>query len=811
MHTALKAQILGVILCANLSGLAAQDLYDTSQVKTIQITAPSNWRTLMANNYASQALIKVDVTIDGKTYREVGARHRGFSTYRFLPTGKTDKRPWKLLFDEYVNGQEVQGYRTLNLNNNIWDPSMMREVVGYEFMRRYIRAPKCCFVQVKVNNEDLGIFTNTQQINKDFLDEHFRDDSGNRYRGDRPSTSTNYNETALTWLGTSVSRYQAAYELKTENGPHTPWVKLVQLCDVLNNTSVGQLPSVLPREVDIDNALRFIAVANMTAWLDSYLGRTCKNFYIYEDPYHGQMTFQPWDLNNGFGGLTDGLGTSGIARLPVMYREADAQSPRPLFAQLVKVPKWRAAYLAHMRNMLPDMDWAKIGKRIEELRTFIRPYLDADTKRIYTMQQFDQNVTQAINVGFVTTPGLKPFFEGRFAFLSTESNMARQAPTLSDLRHQPASPKPNENVAVTVKISGVNVKEATLHWRVRGPFNETALLDDGLHGDGAANDGVYGATIPPQSAFSVIEYYVSANSDLALPTGAMSILPTTGSFQPASYRVQGLAPKGPILISEVLAKNDSVIRDEANEFEDYLELTNTGMQAITLDGMYLTDDASNPTKWKIPVGTQLAAGASIIVWCDEDKTQGPLHANFKLSADGEEVALFDIDGVTNLDWFAFGTQESDVSFGRLHGYRSFELRFPEPSPGNLNEAVPCGHMAYRSASIAAPDFPLAGVGAPKPGQVVDYAVAAAPVNSVAVLYLGLAASLEVPSIGTLLLDPLTMIPIGALATDGSGAGKLGLTIPADPSLAGLRAYFQAIAVDPAGFRLSTGVATRICP
>ena len=357
----------------------AQDLYDIAKIRTIEIAAPSNWRTLMANNYSSKTLIKVDVTIDGKLYKEVGARHRGFSSYRFLPRGKTDKRPWKLLFDEYVPGQSVQGYRTLNISNNVWDPSLMREVVSFEFMRRFLKAPKCCFVKLKVNGESLGLFTNTQQINKDFLQEHFADDEGNRYRGDRASSRTPWNDTALTWLGGTLSRYQAAYELKTENGKHAAWTKLIQLTNVLNNTSTPQLPAALPKVLDIDNAMRFIAVANSTCWLDSYLGRTCKNFYLYEDPFHGQFTFQPWDVNNGFGGLTDGLGTRGIASLPPMYREFDSRYPRPLFGQVVKVPKWRATYLAHMRSMLPELNWAKIGKRIEALRKFIRPELLADS------------------------------------------------------------------------------------------------------------------------------------------------------------------------------------------------------------------------------------------------------------------------------------------------------------------------------------------------------------------------------------------------------------------------------------------------
>ncbi|MCB9890745.1 MAG: CotH kinase family protein, partial [Planctomycetes bacterium] len=766
---------------------------------------------VMASNFASKTPIKVDVTIDAKTYKDVGARHRGFSSYHFLPRGKEDKRPWKLLFDEFVDGQDVQGYRTLNINNNVWDPSFMREVATFEFMRRYTKAPKSCFVKLKVNGEDLGLFTNTQQINKDFLQEHYRDDEGNRYRGDRTGSSTLYDNSALIWLGSNPANYYPYYELKTENGKYPAWTKLVSLANTLNNTSIPQLPSALPKELDIDNTLRFLAVANMTAWLDSYLGRTCKNFYLYEDPFHGQFSLQPWDVNNAFGGLTDGLGTTGVARLPVLYRENDTRNPRPLFSQLVKIPMWRARYLAHMRTMLPEMHWDRIGKRIEELRTHIRPALTADTKRIYTLQQFDDNVTKSVFVGFVTTPGLKPFFDARHSYLSSDSDMVKVAPTLSSLAHTPANPKPSEAVTVTARVSGISAKDVTLHHRVRGPFAQIPMLDDGQHGDGAANDGVYGAFLPAMPALSIIEYFVTANSDLNAASGAMSVLPSTGSYGARSYRVLGVRATGPIVISELLAKNTKSGRDENNEYDDWIELMNVSNQAVTVSGMYLTDNSSNPTKWKIPSGHTLAPGASLLVWADEDGTQGPLHANFKLSASGEEVALFATDGTTNLDWIEFGPQLSDRSLGRLPGYLDRLFGFPLPTPNAPNETTPCGHTRFVTADTSVTAFDFDGLGLPKLGQAFDLAATSGPASGACAVFVGLPRSTDVPVIGTLLLDPSLLIFVGACATDATGAGKLPVLVPTQASLAGARVHFQAVGIGSSGLRFSGGVQTLICP
>jgi hypothetical protein len=786
--------------------LRAQELYAIDTIRTIKVTiAQANWRTVMANNYATQTYIKADITIDGKTYRDVGVRHRGYSTYKFLPANKTDKRPWKIALDEYVPGQDVQGYRTLNINNNIWDPSFMREVVGYEYMRAFVPAPKCCFVKLEVNGQDLGLFTHAQQINKDFLQEWFRDDEGNRYRGERASPQTQYSDTALTWLGTSQARYEAAYELKTEGGLYPPWTRLIHAIDVLNNTPTAQLPTELPKVIDVDDALRFLAVANITAWLDSYIGRVCKNFYIYEDPFHGRLRFQPWDMNNGFGGLTFELGLSGIARMDPFYNEKSAANPRPLFGQIVQRPEWRARYLAHYRHMLASFGWNTIGARIEQLRTFIRPELEKDTQRIYTMQQFDQNVSTSINVGFVTVPGLRPFFQDREAYLLAHAEMKKAAPALTALTHTPAVPGPKDTVWVNVTVSGATPTAVTLYSRTRGPFVETPMFDDGKHHDGQPNDGRFGASVPPASPLDRVEYYVGASGI------AMAFLPPTASFQPPGYRVGTPPPAGPVILSEFVAKNDTGIRDEYGEREDWIELVNTGSTATDVSGMYLTDDADNLDKWQIPTGHVLQPGQTLLVWADEDGGQGPLHANFKLSADGEEIALVATDGKTVLDWIGFGPQPPDISTGRLAGHTGLTVSFPVPTPHQANRAEPCGHLLYAGADPSSARFALTGQGTPSIGGKVSYATGNAPPSTPGLLALTPGPfRFEIAGWGPLLVNLVggALLPV---TTNASGVATMPISIPRVPPLAGNVFYFQAFVYDGTNGGFSNAVATRIGP
>lgn len=93
------------------------------------------------------------------------------------------------------------------------------------------------------------------------------------------------------------------------------------------------------------------------------------------------------------------------------------------------------------------------------------------------------------------------------------------APIIRDTIHSPIVPRSTDVVFVTARITdelttGVS---ASLMWRqgttveTGGPsFTASTMFDDGLHGDGAAGDGVYGAAIPAQADRTIIEFYVRA-------------------------------------------------------------------------------------------------------------------------------------------------------------------------------------------------------------------------------------------------------------------------------------------------------------
>ena len=131
-----------------------------------------------------------------------------------------------------------------------------------------------------------------------------------------------------------------------------------------------------------------------------------------------------------------------------------------------------------------------------------------------------------------------------------------------------------------------------------------------------------------------------------------------------------------------MAKNRSTIYDEFNRPGDWVELKNAGKVPVDLTGWGLSDDPDRPGRWRFPDGLVIAPGGYLLIWCDDDETLGPLHANFKLSSKGEQLLLSGPAAAADvvIDQITFGKQKRDRSLGRIPDGTGPFQSLADPSP-----------------------------------------------------------------------------------------------------------------------------------
>lgn len=126
-------------------------------------------------------------------------------------------------------------------------------------------------------------------------------------------------------------------------------------------------------------------------------------------------------------------------------------------------------------------------------------------------------------------------------------------------------------------------------------------------------------------------------------------------------------PRLRLVISELMANNETTLADEDGAFSDWIEIYNPGTEEVDLTDWCLTDNASVLAKWRFPAVT-LGSRQFLLVWASSKNRRvpgQPLHTNFNLSAGGEYLALVRPDGVTVEHAYTpmFPAQANDESYG----------------------------------------------------------------------------------------------------------------------------------------------------
>ncbi len=420
---------------------ATTPFYDLSTMRTLFFTFENaDWEEEMAAFNNTDVEVPATLVVDGKTYRDVGVHFRGASSFFMVPAAS--KRSLNVAMNFVHENQAVPGgYRTLNLLNSNGDPTLMRAVLYQQIARQYLQAGHANFVRVVINGENWGVYPSTQQFNKEWLRDHFTTTEGMRWT----VPGSPGGRGGLEYLGEDVAPYKALYEIKSKDTPKA-WADFIQMTKVLNTTPADTLETTLSPLLDIDGALKFLALDVALVNSDGYWVRA-SDYNIYQDP-KGRFHILPHDTNETFyngggpggpgggrggpeggrgmmmppppggGGqpmppmpMPPGGGRGGGAGVTLDMFPGIDNPARPLLSKLLAVPALKARYAGYVKDIAQRwLDWKVLGPIVAKHRALIETEVMRDTKKLTTNEQFTNGID-------AETASLKAFADERRAFL----------------------------------------------------------------------------------------------------------------------------------------------------------------------------------------------------------------------------------------------------------------------------------------------------------------------------------------------------------------------------------------------------------
>lgn len=503
------------------------NFYATNKVQNIEIRfEQDDWQYILDSLRTNgNGLLLAEVTINGEKYSDAGVRFRGSRSFQ---TGG-ERNALFIKLNYITKKQNHQGYKKIKLSNSLRDPSMVREVLGYEIAREYMPAPQANYARTYINNQYYGLFVNLEPIDDEFLERNFGHDDGSFFKADPNNNfnAKNCSAEAITALNyaNNTSCYLNNFSLESKEG----WDDLIELTNVLSNH-----PERIERVLHVDRTLWMLAFNNVVANLSSYSGQVSQNYYLYQDTTTGQFTPIIWDMNLAFGGFKNtGIG-SDLDLRGLMYLDPllHANNPdKPLISKLLANPAYKNIYLNHIRVIIKD--WFRTNRyamRAQELQQLIRVPLSNTQDWGYSINDFNKSLISTIGKRS-RIPGIEELMEKRSNFLYAHDALSFLPPKATEVkvvgRKKMSERKLQHfNIQATIERRPKNVS-VFYRFDNQSPFMETEMYDDGKHQDEAAGDGIYGVKLTPPTGKTAVEYYLYMRH------------PKAASFSPKNYMQQG--------------------------------------------------------------------------------------------------------------------------------------------------------------------------------------------------------------------------------------------------------------------------------
>lgn len=638
----------------NKNLISQSDFYDIDSIQEIKLYFDdSNWDELLDSLYIEGLKNRLEGTaiINGTIFNNVGVRYKGFSSYSSART----KNPFNIALDYVKDDASFQGFNKVKLSNVIQDPSFVREVLSYEIARKYMPASRSNFANVYVNDTLIGLYTNVEAVNKDFLQDHFTSRSNTFVKCNPESLDLNGENSNLSDSpGSSSTYYEPFYDLKSND--NSGWNDLVRFIDTLNQ-SQQNIESML----NVDRTLWMHAFNYSVINFDSYVGYA-QNYYLYQDNL-GRFNPIIWDLNMSFASyrLTDASDSwSGFNIVqattidPLQHINSVSVQPRPLLRNLLANATFQRMYLAHMRTIIGEnFINQEYFTRGQDIQNSISASVIADTNKFYSDADFTNNLTTTVS-DLVDYPGITELMDARSTYLMNSVGFTG-APSISQINYSPAAASSGDDIWINAKIEDASLNVMLAYRFAESElFTVIAMTDDGSQNDGLIGDSVYGAQI--NNIANLVQYYIYAEND-----SAGMFAPERAAYE--YFEIESDIGFQDLVINEIMANNSYSEEDQDGDYDDWIELYNNTNYQISTNRLHLSDNANQPLMWSLP-DMIVEPNSYLIVWADADTTQLGLHANFKLNSEGESVWL-SYDNGNVIDSLNFEEQYAMSTIGRL--------------------------------------------------------------------------------------------------------------------------------------------------
>lgn len=383
----LMGEKLGITPLSSVPGYSVR-LFDDSYVHHIDLRV-ENW-DLFLQEAPEEEYIECDAEIDGELFSSVALRAKGNNSRRLVEEYGLDRYSLKIEFDHFQEGNTYYGLDKMSLDSSFQDNSYLKNYIAYDMMKFMdVPSPLCSYVWVTVNGEDWGLFLAVEEPEEAFARRNFGADYGKLYKPDYRSLEAENSDVALKYTTDNPEDYDNIFRHAKFEISETDRQRLIRSLKILAEAEGNEVE----KAVNVDEVLRYFTVQVFVVNLDSYLGHTGHNYFLYEED--GIIGILPWDYNLAY--ATYSLGMPDPVNDAELYVNYPIDTPasgevmlnRPLYHNLMKTDEYFARYHEYFDDLISGyFENGHFETKAAEITKMIAPYVKKDPTAFCTYEDY---------------------------------------------------------------------------------------------------------------------------------------------------------------------------------------------------------------------------------------------------------------------------------------------------------------------------------------------------------------------------------------------------------------------------------------
>lgn len=385
--------IIFIITIIILNSYKKNILKDEKEIYEINIIDKYNKMQELYEEPSKEEYVLIEISINGIYYRNVGIRTKGSTIYSYLKKEKSNYHSYKIKLDYREEKQNFKGMTEINLNTGNFDTTGIREyLVYYIYNRMGIETQNNNLTSLKIDNENYGIMTCVEVINLNYVYKRYYTKNINLYKPENSSIK-NCKGAELRYFGKEKDLYNGIFKnVKTFNTTEDDKERIIRILENINKANCNK-NEFEQNFIDFDKIIKMVAINNMVSNIDSFTGKTLRNYYICE--IDGKIDIIPFDFNMSMG----------VNSNPILWNEGDIYNKSikkayynnkdsRILEVITKNDEYIKKYNEYARKTLEIMKSKEMKVKIEQIEAEIDPIMKKNKNSLYTYEEYKKGMEE---------------------------------------------------------------------------------------------------------------------------------------------------------------------------------------------------------------------------------------------------------------------------------------------------------------------------------------------------------------------------------------------------------------------------------